>query len=98
VTSLSVATTQRFIAADGDVREADERFNVVAWGDLAERCARALHQGERVYVEGRLQTRSWRDQAGGRHFMAEVVAGEMLFLGGRFETAAGSGQTDEGVP
>jgi single-strand DNA-binding protein len=87
VTSLAVATRQRFTASDGELMEADERFNVVAWGDLAERCARTMHQGEHVFVAGRLQTRSWEDKEGARHFMAEVVAGEMLALGHGREAA-----------
>jgi single-strand DNA-binding protein len=78
VASFALATHQSFVSSDGAVLESDERFTVLAWGDLAERCVRDIRFGDQVYVEGRLQTRQWEDVAGARHFMAEVVAGEVL--------------------
>ncbi len=64
-------------------REATEWFNVVAWGNLAEVCNQYLRKGSRVYIEGRLQTRSWDDAEGQRHSRTEVVASEMVILDGR---------------
>jgi single-strand DNA-binding protein len=78
VASFALATRQRFVASDGAVLDADERFTVLAWGELAERCVKCIRGGDQVFVEGRLQTRSWEDVEGARHFMAEVVAGEVL--------------------
>jgi single-strand DNA-binding protein len=56
---------------------------VVAWGNLAEVCNQYLHKGSRVYIEGRLQTRSWDDPEGQRHSRTEVVANEMVMLDSR---------------
>lgn len=81
VTSFSVTTSRTWIAADGQRREATEWFNVVAWGNLAEICKQHLSKGQQVYVEGRLQTRSWEGQDGKRHYRTELVANEMIILG-----------------
>lgn len=83
VTSFSLASSRSWIAPDGERREETEWFNVVAWGNLAEICNQKLFKSQQVYVEGRLQTRSWEDERGQRHFRTEVVASEMIILGPR---------------
>lgn len=82
VTSFSVATSRNWVTSEGEQQEATEWFRVVAWGNLAEICNRYLRKGSRVYVEGRLQTRSWENQ-GQRHYRIEVVANEMVLLDSR---------------
>jgi len=88
VTSFSVATTRSWVNADGERREETEWFNVVAWGNLAEICKQCLSKGQQVYIEGRLQTRGWEDEAGNKHYRTEVVANEMIVLGDRREPEA----------
>lgn len=83
VTSFSVATSRSWTNADGERREETEWFNVVAWGNLAEICKQHLHKGQQVYVEGRLQTRSWEDSEGRKRFRTELVANEMILLSNR---------------
>jgi single-strand DNA-binding protein len=83
VTAFSLAVNRTWTTAEGERREEAEWFNIVAWGDLAERCNKYLRKGERVYVEGRLQTRSWEGSDGQKHTRTEVVAGELLMLEGR---------------
>ena len=83
VTSFSVATTRSWTNAAGERREETEWFNVVAWGNLAEICKQRLRKGQQVYVDGRLQTRSWEDQEGRKCFRAELVANEMILLNSR---------------
>jgi single-strand DNA-binding protein len=83
VTSFSLASSRSWIAPDGQRREETEWFNVVTWGNLAEICNQKLSKSQQVYVEGRLQTRSWEDERGQRHFRTEVVASEMIILGPR---------------
>jgi len=83
VTSFSLASSRSWIAPDGERREETEWFNVVAWGNLAEICNQKLSKSQQVYVEGRLQTRSWQDERGQRHFRTEVIANEMIILGPR---------------
>ena len=82
VTSFSMATSRSWVTSEGEQREATEWFRVVAWGNLAEICNRYLSKGSRVYVEGRLQTRSWENQ-GQKHYRTEVVANEMVLLDAR---------------
>jgi single-strand DNA-binding protein len=83
VTSFSLASSRTWVSSDGERREETEWFNVVAWGNLAEICNQHLARGQQVYIEGRLQTRSWEDNNGQRHFRTEVVANEMIILGNR---------------
>jgi single-strand DNA-binding protein len=86
VTSFSLASSRSWTAPDGERREETEWFNVVTWGNLAEICNQKLFKSQQVYVEGRLQTRSWEDDRGQRHFRTEVVANEMIILGPRDKT------------
>jgi single-strand DNA-binding protein len=83
VTSFSLASSRSWTAPNGERREETEWFNVVTWGNLAEICNQKLFKSQQVYVEGRLQTRSWEDDRGQRHFRTEVVANEMIILGPR---------------
>jgi single-strand DNA-binding protein len=85
VTSFSLATSRNWVSAGGERHDETEWFNVVAWGNLAEICNQHLSKGQKVYVEGRLQTRSWEDENGQKHFRTEVVANEMIILTGRPE-------------
>ena len=80
VTSFSVACNRVYTAADGERREETEWFRVIAWGKLAETCSQILTKGRRVYVEGRLQTRSWEGQDGQKRTEIEIVANDMLVL------------------
>ncbi|HEX2515949.1 MAG TPA: single-stranded DNA-binding protein [Chloroflexota bacterium] len=84
VTTFSVATNRRWTGGDGQPREETEWHNVVAWRKLAEQCNEYLNKGRKVYIEGRLQTRSWDDQATGqKRFRTEVVADRMVMLDSR---------------
>ncbi len=83
VTVFSVAVNRTWTTGDGDRHEETEWFNVVAWGNLAEICKQHLHKGQSVYLDGRLQTRSWDDPDGKKHYRTEIVANEMIMLGDR---------------
>jgi single-strand DNA-binding protein len=101
VTSFSVATSRSWLNADGERREETEWFNVVAWAQLAEICKQHLSKGSQVYVEGRLQTRSWEDPDGRKHYRTELVANEMIVLGDRRtsgEEAPGYSEAEEEFP
>ena len=77
VTSFSLATSER---AGRDGNERTEWHNIVAWDKLAELCGRLVRKGNKVYVEGRLQTREYTDKTGTKKWSTEVVAREMVFL------------------
>jgi single-strand DNA-binding protein len=80
VASFTVGTSRTWVSTEGERHEATEWFDVVVWGNLAEICKKRLGQGQQVYVEGRLQTRAWEDDAGRTHYRTEVVAHEMIAL------------------
>jgi single-strand DNA-binding protein len=93
MTRFSVASGRRWRTAEGEDREETEWFNVVAWDKLAEICAQYLQKGSRVYIEGRLQTRSWDDQATGqKRYMTEVVANDLIMLDTRRDSMGGGAE------
>lgn len=96
VTSFSVATSRSWTNSEGERRQETEWFNVVAWGNLAEICKQHIRKGQQVYVEGRLQTRSWEDHEGKKRFRTELVANEMILLGERRGASEAAESTDEG--
>lgn len=77
VASLSVATSESFKKGTGWETKT-EWHRVSAWSDIAERMARDLKKGDRVYVSGKLQTRKWNDQQGNERVMTEIVAREYI--------------------
>ena len=83
VTTFNVATDHSWTTSDGERRTETEWFNVVAWSRLAEICNQYLAKGRQVYIDGRLQSRSWEDNEGKRRTSVEVVANEMIMLGKR---------------
>jgi single-strand DNA-binding protein len=80
VASFTLAAPRTWISSEGEQHEETEWFNIVAWGGLAELCEKRIGHDYQVYVEGRLQTRSWEDNEGRRHFRTEVVAQELIVL------------------
>ena len=96
VTSFSVGAMRSRTDTEGERQEETEWFNVVAWGDLAERCKEDLQKKDHVYFEGRLQTRSWQADNGSSRFRAELVANEMILLNRRGEgDTTSTGTPDE---
>ena len=85
VTSFSLATSRSWHTTDGERHEETEWFHVVAWGSLAEICQQHLLKGQRVFIEGRLQSRRWEDTDGLKHQSVEIVAREMIMLGDHHE-------------
>ena len=82
VARLSVATSENWKDREGQKQERTVWHRVVVWGKLAELCGKYLSKGRQVYVEGRLQTRSWEDQQGQKKYTTEIVANTVQFLGG----------------
>ena len=92
VASFSLAVNKRFVK-QGEERQADF-FNVVAWSKTGEFCSKYFKKGQQVGVIGRLQTRTWDDQNGTKHYITEVVAEEAYFAEGRKDTEANSATFD----
>ena len=88
VTTFSLATNRRWRGQDGQTHEQTEWHNVVAWRKLAEQCGEYLEKGRQVYVEGRLQTRTWDDPTSGqKRYRTEIVAEELVLLDSRSDRA-----------
>ena len=91
VTKFSLATSERWKdKGSGEFQERTEWHNIVCWSKLAETANQYLTKGSSVYVEGRLQTRSWEDKENKRHYMTEVIVNEMVMTGGRGEGGGSS--------
>jgi single-strand DNA-binding protein len=96
VSSFGVGATRSWTDEENQEHEETEWFNVVAWGALAERCKSCLRENDQVYVEGRLQTRSWKTENGNTRFRVELVANEIILLNGSPEPAAASAEVGDG--
>ena len=103
VANFSVATTERWKdKTPGEMKEQTEWHRIVAWGRLGEICGEYLSKGRQVYIEGRLQTRSW-EKDGVTRYTTEIVANNMQMLGARNESQGtgrqmGQPAADRGYP
>ena len=91
VSNFSIATNETWM--DKDTKEPQQRtewHRIVAWNRLAEICNQYLKKGSKVYIEGRLQTRSWEGQDGQKRYTTEIVAGEMQMLDSREDGGEGN--------
>src|SRR5579864_2738908 len=92
VAKLSVATSENWKDKQGQKQERTEWHRVVVWGKMAEVVGQHLTKGRQVYIEGRLQTRSWDDKTTGqKRYATEIVANTVQFLGGPSGAGAGAG-------
>jgi len=82
VANFSVACTRSWKSVDGEEHSETEWFNIVAWGELAEISKQYLAKGSLVYIEGRLQTRTWQDNEGNQHKSIEITARDIMLLNG----------------
>ena len=93
VCSFGLATNRSWTPQDGgDKQEKVEFHNIVAWSKLADICGQLLHKGDKVYLEGRLQTRDWKADDGTDRRIAEVVIDNMILL----RSSQGGGGADYG--
>jgi single-strand DNA-binding protein len=81
VCTFSLATTDRFKNKQGEQQERTEWHNIVVWAGLAEICGKYLTKGKQIYIEGRIQNRSYDDRDGNKRYITEIVANEMQMLG-----------------
>lgn len=89
---LTIATNYRYKDKNEQWQDQTEWHNVVLWQRLAEIAGEYLKKGSKVYVEGRLQTRSWEDkQSGQKKYMTEIVANDLILLGARGEGESAGG-------
>jgi single-strand DNA-binding protein len=92
VANFRMATTDSWMDKNTNQKqERTEWHRVVVWGKLAELCGEYLKKGRQCYVEGRLQTREWQDKEGQKRYTTEIVASQVVFLGGREGGGFGGG-------
>ncbi|MBD3170415.1 MAG: single-stranded DNA-binding protein [candidate division Zixibacteria bacterium] len=82
VTSFSIATTEKWKDKSGELTEKTEWHNIVCWGRNAEIASQYLKKGSPVYLEGRIQNRSYDDKDGNRRYISEVVVRRLQLLSG----------------
>ncbi|HVV81617.1 MAG TPA: single-stranded DNA-binding protein [Kofleriaceae bacterium] len=92
VCEFRLATSESWKDKNGQRQERTEWHRIVVWGKIAEICGKYLAKGRQVYLEGRIQTRSWDDKEGQKRYMTEIVATDVQFLGsGRDGAGGGAG-------
>jgi single-strand DNA-binding protein len=96
VATFSLATNESWKDQDGNTQERTEWHNIVTWRKLAEICGEWLKKGKKVYIEGRIQTRSYDDKnTGTKKYITEIVADSMIMLDSRGGYDNGAGQVSE---
>ena len=91
VATISLATNRSWTTDTGEKKEEADFHRLVAWNKLAEICGQLLKKGRKIYVEGRLSTRSWQDKDGSTKYMTEVILSDMILLDSK-----GAGESDSG--
>jgi len=92
VANFNVATSESWKDKNtGEKKERTEWHRIVVWGKLGELCGEYLSKGRQVYVEGRLQTRSYDDKDGVKRYMTEIIAADVQFLGSKESGGSRSG-------
>jgi len=88
VANFRIATNRVWKDKEGNQQEKTEWHRIVAWRKLAERCGEYLKKGSHVYIEGRLETRSWEGKNGNKRYVTEVIANQMQMLEAKGEVRA----------
>lgn len=81
VTTFSMATSRKYKGENDQLVEETTWHKIVTWDKLAESCNKSLSKGAPVYVQGRINNRSWEDDTGVKHYSSEIVASSVIFLG-----------------
>jgi single-strand DNA-binding protein len=96
VLNLRLATTESFLNQEKQRQERTEWHTVVIWGKRGEALGKILNKGDRICIEGRIQTRSWEAQDGSKRYATDVVATNVILLGGRRENRQEGDYGDHG--
>jgi single-strand DNA-binding protein len=94
VTNFSIAVSEKW-TKNGEKHENTTWVNIVAWNKLADLCKQYLAKGREVFIEGKLSIRPWEDKDGNKRTTTEVVASNVVFLGGKQEKPAGDGFSED---
>jgi single-strand DNA-binding protein len=89
VLNMRIATNESFLNRDNERQERTEWHTVILWGKRGEGLHKVISKGKSLFIEGRLQTRSWEDKQGQKRYSTEIVATNVILLGG----APGAGRS-----
>ena len=95
VANFNLATNESRKSSDGDYQDHTEWHNCVLFGKRAEFAGEYLKKGQLVYLEGRLQTRSWEDDSGTKKYKTEIIGNEITMLGKKVGAGSSSQQGNE---
>ena len=87
VCNFRLATNEQYKDKDGNKQTRAEWHSIVTFGKLAAICGQYLRKGKQIYIEGRVQTREWQDKNDQKRWTTEIVANQMLMLGGKQDSA-----------
>lgn len=90
VATITLATSERFRDKSGNTQERTEWHTVIAWRQLADLASNYIRKGSQIYVEGRIQSRSWDDQTGNKRYVTEIQADNIQLLGRRADGQQGA--------
>jgi len=93
VVNFSLATTDKY-----KDKKITEWHNIVAYNKIAQTITQYVHKGDKIMIEGKIQTRTWDDKDGTKHYKTEVVAWNCEFLGGNRPANTGPAAADGGDP
>jgi single-strand DNA-binding protein len=95
VANLTIATNESWRSAEGDTKEKTEWHRVVIFGKMAETAAEYMKKGQLVYIEGRLQTRSWEDKDNIKRYTTEVLCDSFTMLGRKSQDGSSASSSKE---
>lgn len=96
VATFPLATSEKRKNKDGGIDEKTEWHKIVTWRSLAEHCHNYLQKGRLVFVEGKIQTRSYDDRDGNKRYVTEIIADQVKFLEKREPQSQGQGKSSQG--
>ncbi len=97
VATFTLATTERYKDRNGALADNTEWHNIVCWRNLAELSEKYITKGTQLFIEGKLRTRSWTDQAGVKRYTTEIVADNIRLLGKKGDNLANASTPAVGV-
>ncbi|MCK9172295.1 MAG: single-stranded DNA-binding protein [Desulfuromonas thiophila] len=98
VATFSLATSETYKDRDGNKQTKTEWHHIVAWRQLAEICAKYLHKGKQVYIEGKITTRKWQGSDGSDRYSTEIIADQMHMLGRASDSQSAANPPAPGKP
>ncbi len=91
VSKFSLATNRRWKDKSDQWQEETEWHNIVVWGKTAENLTQYLTKGQKVYVEGRIKSRTWEGRDGAKHYSTDIIANDVVLVSGRGGGEEGAG-------